>query len=539
MNSFNRSHQRGATLIIAVILLLLMTVFSLFALNVGIFEQRTSANDYRSRMVNKAAELAMSQGLEYFNINRDLWDVENGLWTPCDDTDESFPCGSVPRTIMFQGAPIQYRSTMFAYTGGTQDIDGVGGVDDLESRMAPLDRRVLTTTGDANGFAIRYGAGALLCKIEEQTAPPRPLPVGWIAPAARCTTGNNTSQIQVLTTVARAQIPGERASATVMQGFGIAPLLANAPGAPPIVSSGTVNGVGNFQIVTNPNSGGPGVPVSIWSRLGVAANGTPNTCYSEEFFRSGGSDTIFEPGTNNKVIVCDNCNCPSDGSLSFDKTGGGQRGEGIDILDFDGNLGENRDVRPEEFPCDLFAYVFGVDAWRNDLDVADNFCETRIKVEDPENSGVQIGVDELFLRENAVEIIDDTADCGKLDTTAAGLYWVRVDCTLGAVGTATAPVVLVVDNAARLGAGLRVFGLMFVRALEDEMVPATGGSAELIGNANGVFYGAIVVQGTVTRLNGTGSVVYIKEVLDALADNNPQLMPGLALPGSWTDSRTY
>ena len=45
-----RDGERGNTLLVVVVLLLLASLFVLFALNVGRFEQKTSGNDLRAKI---------------------------------------------------------------------------------------------------------------------------------------------------------------------------------------------------------------------------------------------------------------------------------------------------------------------------------------------------------------------------------------------------------------------------------------------------------------------------------------------------------
>ena len=49
----NRSHrQSGSVLLVVVVLLLLAGLLTLLALNTGVFEQRTSGNDLRTKLVD-------------------------------------------------------------------------------------------------------------------------------------------------------------------------------------------------------------------------------------------------------------------------------------------------------------------------------------------------------------------------------------------------------------------------------------------------------------------------------------------------------
>ncbi|PTC00877.1 hypothetical protein C9975_05180, partial [Thalassospira xiamenensis] len=91
---------------------------------------------------------------------------------------------------------------------------------------------------------------------------------------------------------------------------------------------GGINVSGNFQVVANPNGGGDGVPLSIWTDGIVDVNGSGSTCGQQEF---------------------------SNGECSSRPLS--ERGEhGIDILDQDPN-----------FPADLLDYLFGIasEDWRD------------------------------------------------------------------------------------------------------------------------------------------------------------------------------
>lgn len=531
--------QRGVTLIISVVLLLLLSVIVLLATNVGLQEQRTSGNDFRAKLTHDAAEAALNFAGEYFKQN-----VGNlrpaapppppapALWTPCAGA-TTFPCG-----VLLNAAGNPQANTLF-YTGNVPlaapfiDTDGNGTLDGL----------------NVGGFTATVQVGAVMCRVDV-TAPPA-------APA--CTANAGAPGSSVLSMVARAQIPGEGSSTTLVQSITAFSKLNTTTNTPPIAASGSIGVAGSLDLVTNPNGAGTGVPVSVWTRLDVSGNGTPNTCYLDEFIRfgsTGGATPRFCTemddgctGDNANVMICDACRCTTGNSLSFNPPGGGGlagEGEGIDLLDVDGNIGTNKDVRPNEFPCDLFEFVFGVKA-RNDTN-GDFFCETLIKTADPDDSTKQIGVDELFLRENANVIVDGVkVPCTVLNKNSRGLIWVKdiADCSPNnQVGTVDAPVVLVVDRDADFQGGFRLFGVLFVRATADPLLPATGGNAELKFNGRGAIYGAAVVQGVIGNptggpgLTGTAAFIHNETVLTNLV-NLPELQAFGTMPGSWTDRFSY
>ncbi len=235
----------------------------------------------------------------------------------------------------------------------------------------------------------------------------------------------------------------------------------------------------------------------------------------------------------------------------------------MDILDVDGNtaggdpLQENRDVKPEEFPCDLFEYVFGVKAWTEDPP-GDHFCEKRMpKVQytsPTTGTPVSLDVDEAYLYTNAARVMyrDNTAKdllkpAQQMSTAfnsttgpaASGMIWCQKECGLSSkitIGSPNAPVVIIMDGSVNLQA--RVFGMVFLRSTGATLDPATGGDAVLSIHAGGAaVYGAIVVQGSTTNLNG-GVVVSDPTVLGNIG-KNPNNTRYSTLPGAWNDQRSY
>ena len=286
-------------------------------------------------------------------------------------------------------------------------------------------------------------------------------------------------------------------------------------------------------------------------------------------FESNNAPPTLEEG----VAVCDTCGCNGDVSLSYDKSGNKQD-EGIDILDIDGSngsngLGVNADVLPQEFPCDLFEYVFGVKA-RIDTN-GDYFCETlapSVTYTSPTtNAVVYLDADEAFLYKNAQSIIprDGTATSLMKPAQALpvaypnkainGIVWCQINCDIGSnteIGSPSKPVLLVIDGAAKIQG--RVFGLILMRtppatpaahpltaahnhAGVDLLDPATGGTATLDMNAGAVVYGAVVVQGQINKANGTAAIVFNGDVFKNFSNSIKPTNSNL--PGAWTDRLSY
>jgi hypothetical protein len=88
-----------------------------------------------------------------------------------------------------------------------------------------------------------------------------------------------------------------------------------------------------------------------------------------------------------------------------------------------------------------------------------------------------------------------------------------------------------------------MFGLLFIRAPDSPLDPATGSSqsghgGSLFMNAGSVIYGSVVIQGQFVKGNGTASIVYNKTVLENLLSEAP-LNPFAPVPASWTDRFAY
>ncbi len=558
--------QNGSVLLVVVVLLLLASLFVLFALNVGRFEQKTSGNDLRAKLAQQLAEAGMNQGVEFFNANRAIVaDTSPAIWQLCDAGDLDFPCGAVPELgdLPDPDGPgplpdppaVPRRDTMYRFIGGI----GTGG------RLVAIPNPIAAT----GGFNAAQQVGAVLCRVA--------VPASATAPTECATDPDEASSTWVLTVVSKGMLTGEGSSATVTQTIGAYNIFAPNLGLPPILASGNVGVGGGLQIVAAPNAAGTGVPVSVWTRLEMSKNGTPNTCYLEEFLRQGGSSA--GPVYYQDIMVCHTCSCPGDGSLSFPKSGG-QACQGMDIVDIDNNepndppcIAPNLDIRRREFPADLFAFLFGVNGWA-DLDQGVggdtyankefNFAEARIvdscTYPHPAtgalvtSAGIPADTCYLLNIRNKIHIgdgINDAAECAALGPGSSGLIWVHsqawenapgYDCStivknVDQIGTPNDPVALVYDGS--LQAHFQLYGLLFVREPNGSLTmdENTGGSAVFQMNAGATIYGAVVLQGGVAA-NGTAAIVYNADVLQNLF-GNPDFFEPSSIAGSWTDKMRY
>jgi hypothetical protein len=317
---------------------------------------------------------------------------------PCDASEDppTFPCGTVP--LCASGAvsgsgcsnpALARRGTMYYYfnsAGPGYDVDGNGSVDALDQASLPIGASLMTSAG--NGFTVDYGVGAVMCMIKKPSVAGEP---------TECTTDQTKVQGTYLFTVtAVGKIDGEFANTTLSTTFGTSPVAPGTGKAPTITASGTVDLNGNGTFVTNPDGGGSGLPVTVcWPQcVNTLGSGTVNSCYMEDWLRSSSGTYTYatnSDGTASTVPVCSGngnnaCSCST--SIS---AGPGSLTEGADILTNDTRgscrrravptghqrctanptqCRANYNVDETEFPCDLFQYIFGTQAWEDDVSKA-------------------------------------------------------------------------------------------------------------------------------------------------------------------------
>lgn len=538
-NRISSRLQQGSTLLVAVVILLLASLMALMAMNVGVFEQRSSGNDLRAKIVHQVAEAGLAQGFEYlFRANPALLD-NAGSWELCGATDTTFPCGAVDASV---------RGTMYRLVAGAGAYDATGSV--LPTALTQRMLKVPATLPQMGGFNVDYGVAPVLCRV--------PLPIN--STSISCATDmNNLSDRRVVTFVSVAQIDGDSGRTTLTQTVARSSLLAQPAGVPTIIASGTVVPPGNGDVVAMPDAAGPGLDVAVWSRLNVEpASGSFATCTRQDFLASGEVSMTDAAWISSRT--CDKCGCGM-----AKKTPGYT--EGWDILDKDSNdpSGINRDVEPAEFPCDLFEYAFNVKAWKDGADPLDDgntpltgdndgFCEARmakVAFKAPDGNTYQLYPDEAYLYQYATKIKPTAGNTalvraeqlftGTLGATDSGMIWCQTDClpNNGTVGSVTAPVAVVADPGTNTPFHAKLFGLLFYRANGDgPLDPDTGGNAGMKFNAGSAVYGSMVIQGQVQTGSGGGLLFGDADVLKALAGLQTMARYD-TLRGGWTDAYSY
>jgi Tfp pilus assembly protein PilX len=492
-----RATQRGiSTLLISMLLLAILTVITILATSFGLFEQKTSGNEYRYKLAFQAAEAGMNQSIEYLKVNtRNMLSEASGgwlypanmLWQPCSSVAPATmtldPCLSEPDSAR--------RASMYRYIGTAT------GALPLSNVLPGAKMQTFDATGSSSAgstqFATTYRTFAALCRLDMSTGVPR------------CSLHPTQEGTFYVTLVSRGQLTDESTVATVKQAFAAFNVLGATPDAP-LIASGTAVGLGNAQIIPNPNAGGFTVPISVWSKGNATVDGASfATCNLGEWLANSGTPAPTPDDLLNGVCASCTCNnlCPGYGLLSGNAqscAAAKAKLEGEDILDVDSNFSDaSPKLRDSKyFPSDMFAYMFGV----------------------PSSTAV------TYLTKNAQSLLD----CGTLTSASAGLYWYNSTAACkpaNDVGTLQNPVVLVSDGVVEMPANHQFFGVIYVRS--------TAGTGDLL-KASGTpqIYGSVILEGD-ANLAGSPTIVYNKAVLQNIR-NSPSFLRYGPVPGSWSDN---
>ncbi len=102
------------------------------------------------------------------------------------------------------------------------------------------------------------------------------------------------------------------AKVTVQQKAVIGRVVSGTPDAPLTVAAGMAAG-GNFSVAANPNGGGAGVPLSIWSPTAVTIFGSSSTCAQQEYYAGNCSTSTYsdsKSGASSDILQNDVDNFP-------------------------------------------------------------------------------------------------------------------------------------------------------------------------------------------------------------------------------------
>jgi hypothetical protein len=469
--SVSRKNQKGAvTMFSAILILILLTEMIIYAVQVGVFEQRKSGNELRQKIAFHTADSAIQHAKEFLLANSifvasgetELVPIVDGKgdivgykpgwlsagtdrWTLCagayeTDTTHSHPCWaeSVP----------DLRDNSYFYNFNDSDI---------------LVANPVVGTGPNETVTLH----ALLCMLDiDRDADPV---------VQGCTTnpGLHDSRYFLVTLLARGQADCNNnvdctAEALISEKIGsFGPGGGDGGPGAPLTTKSTLPESGDTDIVTNPNGGGVGVPVSVW--IDAAADiegfgGSWTTCEAHEWY-----ETDILPEDYKCPAGSGNCTCDGKKQLSHAEPGAGEQFLNMDM------------VPDPMFPPDLFFYLF-------------------------RQEGNEAGVD--YVKGIADDVIDD---CSGLGQDSYGLIVVEGSCDLNGnvtIGSPKAPVFLVMTGASNsLGGTVDFFGTLFIT---DAVNPA----ASVSGQGTITMYGALIADGDISKFGGNLKLVYVKDIID-------------------------
>jgi len=503
-------HQKGAvTMFSAVLILILLTEMLIYAVQVGVFEQRKSGNEMRQKQAFHAAETGIQQAHAYLLSNvldltssgTDGWLSDtfapsggSGRWVSCagaySSDDKTHPCYGEP---LGSGAAVNLRDSSYFYS-----LDGANPAEIpmLADQILPEETETATASS----------AQAILCLLDIDRTP-------GSVPVKGCLAKDdpNVNNIYfIITLLSRGQAECDAAGlcaaeALVAQKLGsFGPLTgAGGPGVP-LTSRSSFPPGGTAEIVPNPNGAGTGVPVSSWLNNNTKTDpdtgrvcgdgidplnpigGSWTTCERHEWYGVSEMPDEFSP---NGQYTCPTatCSCGSDERrISYAEAGGDVAG--IDI------------IIDDNFPCDLFEYTFN-EPRANYQAVKDTF---------------------------APQVI---TDCTTLGPDSSGSIWVdgSVDtCKIAAntsVGSPEKPVFLVSGaNLFSLSGGAKIYGVLFITDVD-------GRKGEFEATGTNTVYGAVIVDGPLGKFSGTYQIVYNDDLIDR-ATKTGSLGK---IYGGWTD----
>lgn len=249
------SSQSGyATLTIAIVLLIILSLMSIYLTRSGIMDIRSSANKVRYAKALAQAEDNLEKGFAWFGVGANRASVTPSGWAGCDALDAS------------------YRA---------KDL-GTAWKCFLSSSVG---------TPTAPVTAVPTGASFVIA-----------------TPAAPAADVGRTFMI-----VAQGTSDDGTARAVVRQGVYFFS-TAGISGAPPMMGAGNIPINGSYTVVPNPNGGGKGVPVSVWSKVSISnLSGAAQTCQLGEYLAGACSANAISSSAGKGPDIVDNdSNFPAD-----------------------------------------------------------------------------------------------------------------------------------------------------------------------------------------------------------------------------------
>lgn len=274
------------------------------------------------------------------------------------------------------------------------------------------------------------------------------------------------------------------ANSVVQASYAVKNLIVPGKLPPLMMPSGNLSG--SFSVVPNPNGGGPGVPISIWSTDDALATSTGSwqTCDHEDY-RDGGV-CMDTKGDGDTGADWKGCNCSG---VRSDKDN-----VGIDIVTYP----------TDNFPTSPFVYVFGEEG------------------DDP--AVLKAEIKSIAEAEGLVLPNCDGLEGSFAGLTGSALVWVEGDCSINStsvIGSRNKPIVLVVEGDIKTNGSAEVWGIMV-------------GLAGFSLNGGPIFHGSAIADITGELTNGSYDQVYDEDVFANVTD--PEINSILSrIQYSWRD----
>lgn len=518
--------QQGAvTLPVALILLVLLTLITVFAAQVGVLETRTSANKQRAEESFAAAEALSQQAIRFIEYNQThvVSTGTNGWlnaasavkWEVCSASDplaDELPCADETTPglwMVVKNVPVISLDT--SCVDKDSDDNSGNGVDNIPNGLCDSDT---TKFSAASGKQL------------------------YVHLMARCRNANNDNSCDdtparpndypIMTIVAGGESGDESGKSYVTESVFFYESGTDPSSFPaPLVAAGNITGGGNFNIVVNPDIGKDNEDtlgsnkLAVWAEGNVTVGSSSATCYEGEPGVNGfltnatGTSTTHESvdayvpsntqvhiiqnyyGNGESLYLCRNCACPSstaNGAISPPSST-----EEDDILDQDSNSGRWLDTA---FPDDVFMMIFGIPEERYNT-----------------------------IKDAAIRADHKYSDCSSLGTSSEGLYWIDGDCLRtasdGDIGSPSKPVIIVVEGNVEIRSNVYIWGVFFAFS-------PTHATLDVNLNGSPTFYGSLISNTNINMSSGTYKQRYIPNLFDALSGTTGG--KGYArLPGSWRD----
>ena len=454
-------YQSGmVTTFTGILILVLLTLMMFFAIRVGVFEQRVSANEMRQKLAFHAAESGLGHAKEFIRNNSvlvassvedllpngtDGWLAETAekRWQLCSEAGLDLENGQGSHPCFGESVPA-VRSNTYFYSFN-------------DSTELPVD-----TDAILPGANEEVSVEALLCVLDFVEGDEVPVKGCSTDPDTAVGVADGTYFLVTLLARGGAECAGgctaealisEQVSNFGASGGGRSPAV-------PLTTRSSFPPSGTAEVVPNPNAGGVGVPISVWMNANESCSGgaviDPSsgswaTCEMHEWYETYAMPEDYAcPGT---------CSCSEAESISY--THSTSDTLGIDL------------VADPSFPCDLFQFYFGIP--RASYEIVKGYSK----------------------------IIDN---CDSLGPNSFGIYWVTgSECRINSntqVGSPGAPVMLIsAATLTRLNGGAKIYGTLFITDVED-------GAATLESNGTNTVYGSVIVDGTLGSYLGTFQVVW-------------------------------